>query len=116
MGRYLPHDDNLDLVRVNLGSTSALDDSASVKDEARIWRKKDGGAIEHRIRRNISNSDIDTKLEGVRLGSDSNFERNETAMVNAAIMGPRNPGKALSLNKPIVVDMELPVYQDFNVE
>ncbi|KAJ4362055.1 hypothetical protein N0V83_010997 [Neocucurbitaria cava] len=37
-------------------------------------------------------------------------ERNETVVINAAHLGPRVAGKASGFNKPIVVDVELPVW------
>jgi hypothetical protein len=38
----------------------------------------------------------------------------ETAMINAAFLGPRIPGKAMQFNKPIVVDVELPLWRFSN--
>ncbi|KAL6704077.1 hypothetical protein ACN47E_008740 [Coniothyrium glycines] len=37
--------------------------------------------------------------------------RNETAVINAALMGPRVAGTGKALNKPIVVDIDLPMYE-----
>ncbi|PVH97568.1 Metallo-dependent phosphatase [Periconia macrospinosa] len=36
--------------------------------------------------------------------------RRETAVINAAVLGPRIPGKAMQFNKPVVVDVALPVW------
>lgn len=45
--------------------------------------------------------------------SESTFTgRKETLMVNAAILGPRVSGKALVLNKPIVIDVDVPVWEE----
>ncbi|KAF1842861.1 Metallo-dependent phosphatase [Cucurbitaria berberidis CBS 394.84] len=40
-----------------------------------------------------------------------NVERKETVVVNAAYLGPRVAGKAVGFNKPIVVDVDLPVWK-----
>jgi hypothetical protein len=37
--------------------------------------------------------------------------RRETAMINAAYLGPREHGVSKTFNKPIVVDVDLPVWQ-----
>jgi hypothetical protein len=38
-------------------------------------------------------------------------ERSETLMINAAFLSPRVIGKASTFNKPIVVDVDLPIWQ-----
>jgi len=68
-------------------------------DRKGTWRRMTSGAIEYR-RCRIDKPTSDTV--GV--------QRNETAVINAAILGLRNTGKARTLNKPIVVDIELPVW------
>ncbi len=42
--------------------------------------------------------------------------RKETVVINAAHLGPRVKGKATGYNKPIVVDVELPVWQGEGAE
>jgi hypothetical protein len=64
-----------------------------------VWRRKAGGAMECRWGRHV--------------GGEVLTERHETAMINAAILGQRLDGKASKVvNKPIVVDVELPIWEE----
>jgi hypothetical protein len=64
-----------------------------------VWRRKAGGAMECRWGRHV--------------GGEVLTERNETAMINAAILGQRLDGKPSKVvNKPIVVDVDLPVWEE----
>jgi hypothetical protein len=76
-------------------STSSLEDGAL--NEAVVWSSKTGGAMECR-----GASDV---------GYGAMEQHSETAMINAAFLGPRIAGKAMEFNKPIVVDVELPVWE-----
>lgn len=66
------------------------------------WTRKAGGAIEWRNRNDIGRSKVD---------ADAAVERSETLMINAAFLGQRIIGKTPTFNKPIVVDVELPVWE-----
>jgi hypothetical protein len=64
-----------------------------------VWRRKAGGAMECRWGRHV--------------GGEVLTERNETAMINAAILGQRLDGKPSKVvNKPIVVNVDLPVWEE----
>lgn len=65
-----------------------------------LWRRTTNGAIEYRCGRTEKSS---SKTPGI--------QRNDTVIINAAILGLSNTGKAMTLNKPIVVDIELPVWE-----
>lgn len=90
-------------------STSSL--VASALSEAEVgmwkWRRKAGGAMECR-RRSEVDADESTAADGEALGNRE--DRSETVMINAAFLGPRTEGKASTFHKPIVVDVELPVW------
>jgi hypothetical protein len=90
-------------------STSSLEDIALIhqEDEAGMWRKKDGGAVEWRGRSDVGLEDVGLKVDmaAVRGG------RKETVMINAAFLGPRIIGKAMEFNRPVVVDIEMPVWE-----
>lgn len=74
-----------------------------------VWRRKAGGAIECRRRSGVGRSEVDA--DGLEIGK-ALEGRNETVMINAAFLGPRaSNNKAYTFNKPIVVDVELPVYE-----
>jgi hypothetical protein len=76
----------------------ALLNEAGVECE---WRRKAGGAIECRWGRGVG-GDVHA----------STSDRTETVMINAAFLGQRVDGKPSKvLNKPIVVDVELPVWE-----
>lgn len=80
--------------------TLSLDDGA-LQSEAR-WRRKRGGAMQYT---SLGCGEVDAHNEGPFGG------KLETAMINAAFLGPRIPGKTMEFNKPIVVDVDLPVWQ-----
>lgn len=86
-------------------STTSLEGSALVEDGAGMWRRTRGGAIESRIRSDVG-CEVDQAV-GERLR-----ERQESVMINAAFVGPRgSANKPTSIGrKPIVVDIELPVW------
>jgi hypothetical protein len=89
--------------------TSSLEDGA-LCNEAGVesWTKKASGAIEWRSRNDIGRSKVD---------ADAAVECSETLMINAAFLGQRVVGKAPTFTKPIVVDVELPVWHfDSEVE
>jgi hypothetical protein len=96
-----------DVGKVN--STSSLGDVAldCSGNEARVWRKKDGGAVEWRGRSDVGLEDLGRKVDMAAVRG----ARKETVTINAAFLGPRIAGKAMEFNKPIVVDIELPVWE-----
>jgi hypothetical protein len=70
--------------------------------EAKIGAMR-GGAYEHRQASCPSDVGLEPDVEAT--------ERKETAIINAALLGPRISGRASKvLNKPIVVDVDLPVW------
>jgi Icc-related predicted phosphoesterase len=84
---------------------ASLEDGAlSSSSEAGVetWRRKAGSAIECRTRTDVGRSKVDP---------DTAVERSETLMINAAFLSPRVIGKASTFNKPIVVDVDLPIWQ-----
>lgn len=106
-------------------SPSSLEDVALPTQhqgsEAGMWRK-DGGAVKWRGRSDVGPEDVagrrlakDAVAEDVGLNCEKTGvhggRRRETVMVNAAFLGPRIVGKAMEFNKPIVVDIELPVWE-----
>lgn len=88
----------------NLIPTSSLTEVALDENEAH--RRRDlGSAVQ-------AASDIGP--EGVGEGGPGGVSMSlgsETVVINAAYVGPRVAGKAVGFNKPIVVDVELPVWQ-----
>lgn len=89
--------------------TSSLEDGALLSSsEAGVetWRRKAGGAIECRTRSDVGRSKVEAHTPG-----GTGVERRETLMINAAFLSPRVVGKASTFNKPIVVDVELPVWE-----
>lgn len=88
---------------------SSLEDGALLSSsEAGVatWRRKAGGAIECRTRSDVGRSKVDGPAP-----ESTGVERRETLMINAAFLSPRVVGKASTFNKPIVVDVELPVWE-----
>jgi hypothetical protein len=78
----------------------ALPHSASSPSaSASLYHRKAGGAIEYR-------SDI-----GCAEVERTAAAKVETAMINAAFLGPRIASTPMSFNKPIIVDVELPVWR-----
>jgi hypothetical protein len=95
-------------------STSSLVGDALNEAGVETWRRKQGGAIECRqIRRSgVGRSEVDAVTEALGLPEGKALEqRSETVMINAAFLGQRIVGKASTFNKPIVVDVELPVWE-----
>lgn len=93
--------------------TSSLEDIA-LCSEAGVerWTSKAGGAIECRLGSEVGrSSEVDAHTDAPQ----QQQQRNETVMINAAFLGPRIAGKAMEFNKPIVVDVELPVW-DFDTQ
>jgi hypothetical protein len=88
---------------------SSLDEGALlIENEAGVetWRRTTGGALECRFKPRGDgdvgrSSEVDVDIS----------QRNETAMINAAFLSPRIVGQTSTFNKPIVVDVELPVWQ-----
>lgn len=90
--------------------TSSLDEGAlQIENEAGVetWRRTTGGALECRLKPSgdVGRSEVDVDV------AETLGQRNETAMINAAFLSPRIVGKTSTFNKPIVVDVELPVWQ-----
>lgn len=92
--------------QVNLKLTSSLIKGALQESEA--YRKiEDSGVVEHR--RGVATPRAALQGDSGRQPRSSRYE--ETAVINAAFLGPRINGKTTGTNKPIVVDMELPVWK-----
>ena len=93
----------------NLSSTSSLIQGALQASET-LGTIEDSGAAVQRCRAVASRT---------ALRDDSSFksrfsrydDRVETAVINAALLGPRINGKTTGTNKPIVVDIDLPVWK-----
>ncbi|KAH9906238.1 calcineurin-like phosphoesterase [Xylariomycetidae sp. FL2044] len=83
-------------------STSSPEASENAAGEL---RRKSGGAIEYRYGAPSSKSGLG--LEGAA-GAGTEAERSETLMVNAAFLGPHG---SRTYHKPIVVDIDLPVWK-----
>ncbi len=83
----------------------ADDNSAIGQVKPEMYRKKAGGAIEYRHRRTPGGGGHDS-VDAVQAG-----ERNETAVINAALLSARTVGKASTFDKPIVIDVELPIWR-----
>ncbi|KAJ8110333.1 hypothetical protein OPT61_g6801 [Boeremia exigua] len=96
----------------NLKSTSSLIESALQGSEA--YREiEDSGVLEQR-RDGVVPRATDSGHKS-RLSRSSRSSRYEgTAIVNAAFLGPRINGKTTGTNKPIVVDIDLPVCEEGN--
>jgi len=50
--------------------------------------------------------------QGLSSEAGNEVDRRETVMINAAFLGARMAGKAKKFNKPIVVDVDLPVWRE----
>jgi hypothetical protein len=93
-----------------LGLSDGVLCSASEAGVERVWRRKAGGAIECRYACDVGRSVVDAHT--IITTTTSSAERMETAMINAAFLGQRVENKASkTFNKPIVVDVELPVWE-----
>ncbi|PSN67989.1 Metallo-dependent phosphatase [Corynespora cassiicola Philippines] len=97
----------------SLISTSSLE--AALDGEAG-WRTVQGGAIEYRQAGAPGDGSHISGGEGGGEGGEGEgeadvegTERRETCMINAALLGPRTGGPK-SFNKPVVVDISLPVW------
>lgn len=107
----------------NPTSSPSLEDGALVRDANNeadealalaLWRRKAGGAIESR-------SDVgccgEVDADTLAMQEQSCLHAKvETVMINVALLGPRIAGKGMVFNKPIVVDIELPVWRFSDVQ
>jgi Icc-related predicted phosphoesterase len=89
------------------GKSSSLTDGALRGSEA-LWGGGGGGAKDQNVS-DVGHGCPDEATRGMpSRGAD--VARRETTVINAAYLGPRVAGKPLGYNKPIVVDVELPVW------
>ena len=91
----------------NLKSTSSLTEVALQESEASEW-PEDSGVMEQR-------HDVvapRAALQGDSGSQSRSLRYEETAVINAAFLGPRINGRTTGTNKPIVVDIELPVWME----
>ncbi|KAF3008476.1 hypothetical protein E8E13_004609 [Curvularia kusanoi] len=90
----------------NLNSTSSLTEIAIQESEASKWIE-DSGVVDQRR---------DAVAARAALQGDSGGQfrslRYETAVINAAFLGPRISGRTTGVYKPIVIDIELPMWTD----
>jgi Icc-related predicted phosphoesterase len=87
--------------------TSSLTDSALQGSEA-LWGEGGCGAKDQDLS-DVGHGCPDDATRGMpSRGAD--VARRETTVINAAYLGPRVAGRPLGYNKPIVVDVELPVW------
>lgn len=89
----------------NLKSTSRPEDAAH--SEARVTAVL-GGAIVCRQAAQMSDIGLTQELDVEKV--ERRKARRETVMINAAFLGPRMGGGPKQLNKPIVVDVDLPIW------
>jgi hypothetical protein len=97
-------------------STSSLVGDALNEAGVETWRRTPGGAIEcRRVGSGVGRSEVDAVTEplGLRQGEAAEHaeQHRESVMINAAFLGQRIVGNASTFNKPIVVDVELPVWE-----
>lgn len=98
----------------NLIPTSSLTKVALYEDKA-LWGKEPGSAV--RAPSDIGRDEAAIDCKGPERSLPMAVEqRSETVVINAALLGPRVAGRAIGVNKPIVVDVELPVWQSFHGE
>jgi hypothetical protein len=91
----------------NLNPTSSLIRGALQESEA-LGRIEHSGAMKRRG--SIQHeSPCKAALDGTESRSQGHEHRAETVVINAAFLGPRINGKTIQTNKPIVVDIDLPV-------
>lgn len=76
-----------------------------------VWNRRDGGAIEYRHSHDAGSTMANTEGISFRSSMDKGVRRNESVVINAAFLHQRMSGKAIEFNKPIVVDVELPVWE-----
>lgn len=81
----------------------ALDDNEA---DGALWRRKAGGALERTggLAGDGGCGEVDADMLAA-------YGKVETAMINAAFLGARIVGKAMEFNKPVVVDIDLPVWR-----
>lgn len=92
----------------NLNPTSSLIGGALQESEA-PGRMEDSGVVEQR--RGVEPSRTALQGDSGSGPRSSRYEdHSETAVVNAAFLGPRIDGKITGTSKPIVIDMDLPVW------
>lgn len=93
----------------NLNATSSLSGGALQESEA-LGRIEDSGVVEQTRgvvpSRAALQGDSGSKSRCARYKS----RRIETVVINAAFLGPRVNGRTIGTNKPIVVDIDLPVW------
>lgn len=91
----------------NPNSTTSLIGGALQESEA-YGRIADSGVVEHR--RGVAVPRAALRGDSGRQSRSSRYE--ETAVINAAFLGPRINGKTTGINKAIVVDIDLPVWKE----
>lgn len=105
-----------DEVHLKSTTTSLIEDALQVSEA--YGRIEDGGVVEHR--RGGDRPGAALQGDSGRQSRSSRSSRyEETAVINAAFLGPRINGKTAGTNKPIVVDIDLPVWKgddDGNVQ
>lgn len=102
----MPEDGVLQPDGENLKSTSSLIRDAHQESEA-CERIEDSGAVDRR--RGVVNPRAALQGDSGKQSRSPRYE--DTAVINAAFLGPRINGKMSGTNKPIVVDIDLPVWE-----
>ena len=98
----------------NLIPTSSLSNVALQQSEALLRGNSEGDTVDNQS--DIGHRRLDQAASQFgtdvcqRRGQEGNVERKKTVVINAAYLGPRISGKSIGFNKPIVVDVELPVW------
>lgn len=100
VGRGICHGD-VDDVRNWLEGQAVVAEESERGSQKGVWRKRGGSAVEFRPQ-----CDADCNDDGESV----DVQRNETAMVNAAFLGERGTNNAREFHKPIIIDIDLPVY------
>jgi hypothetical protein len=90
------------------GRPSSLTDGA-LRDNEALWGGRRGSAKDHDLS-DVGHGCPDEADQDMPSCS-ADVARRETTVINAAYLGPRVAGKPLGYNKPIVVDVELPVWE-----
>jgi hypothetical protein len=78
------------------------------------WKRKEGGALEHRCQCDKHHHEMSKGSEILAQEEESANPHMETVVVNAALLASKMSGKGITLNKPIVVDVELPAWEDLD--
>lgn len=107
-GASMPSDGVSQPRQENLMWTSSLIGGALQENEA-CGKIEDSGAVEYR-RGVAAPSRVALTDDSGRQSRSSRYEG--TAVINAAFLGPRVNGKTTGTNKPIVVDIGLPVWME----